>query len=223
LSVGRQLLVTDAGIAARLADGAAELGLALQQSQVQTLIGFLRLIERWNATYNLTAVREASAMVDHHLLDCLAAAAALIRRRAQASTRRLLDVGSGAGLPGLVFAVLLPDSQVVCVDSVGKKAAFITQAAATLGIANAVAVHARVETLRGTEYDVITSRAFASLEDFVASTRQLLADNGEWMALKGKDPAGELASLSGVSAAVERIHVPALAAQRCVVWMQPSR
>jgi len=221
LNIAREPPINDTVLATRLAAGAAELKLSLSPSQVHTLVAFLRLIERWNATYNLTAVRDAAAMVTQHLLDCLAAAAALLRHRNPSATRRLLDVGSGAGLPGLVFAIVMPDTQVVCVDSVGKKTAFITHAAATLAIGNAMAVHARVETLRGPAYDVITSRAFATLRDFVGSTRQLLADNGEWMALKGKEPSEEIALLDGVSSAVESIDVPGLAAQRCIVWMNP--
>lgn len=218
----RQPAIDDAEVAARLAVGATELKLSLRPSQVQTLVAFLRLIERWNATYNLTSVRDVAAMVHQHLLDCLAAAAALLRHRTPSATRRLLDVGSGAGLPGLVFAIVLPDAEIVCVDSVGKKTAFITQAAATLALGNAVAMHARVETLEGAAYDVITSRAFASLRDLVGSTRQLLADNGEWMALKGREPRDEIALLDGVSSIVESIHVPGLAAERCVVWMKSS-
>jgi 16S rRNA (guanine527-N7)-methyltransferase len=205
-------------LAERIATGAAELNLRLDSSQVDRFVAYLRLVERWGATYNLTGIRSPEEMVTHHILDCLAAAGALLRRRA-ASTRHLIDVGSGAGLPGLVFAAVLPDTSVLCVDSVGKKAAFITQAAAVLQTRNAAALHARVEALAGS-YDVVASRAFSSLPDFVGATRHLRADNGEWMALKGRVPHEELADLKGIRSTVEPIDVPGLEAERCIVWMQ---
>jgi 16S rRNA (guanine527-N7)-methyltransferase len=158
-------------------------------------------------------------MTTQHVLDCLAAAAALARRRGPADRRRLLDVGSGAGLPGLVFAVAMPDTVVVCVDRVGKKAAFVTHAATTIGAGNATARHGRVEQLAG-QFDVVASRAFAALGDFVAATRHLLADNGEWLAMKGKAPLAEIAALTGVVSEVEPVDVPGLVAERCVVWMR---
>jgi len=109
---------------------------------------------------------------------------------------------------------------VVCVDSVGKKAAFVTHAAASLGVGNVSALHARVERLRDRRFDVVASRAFASLPDFVAETQHLLAENGEWLAMKGKAPASEIAALRGVDAETEPIVVPGLAANRCIVWMR---
>ena len=209
---------SDQALGERIAVGAAELKLGIDPTQVARFVAYLRLVERWNATYNLTAVRDPEQMVMHHVLDCLAAAGALLRRR-PASTRRLLDVGSGAGLPGLVFAVMLPDTSVACVDSVGKKAAFITQAAAVLQARNVTAFHARVEALTGA-YDVVASRAFSSLSNFVGATKHLLADNGEWMALKGREPRDEVATLKGIHSTVEPVRVPGLEAERCVVWMQ---
>ena len=223
MSHRRPVAATDSALAEAIAFGAAELSLPLQATQVDALVRYLRLVERWNATYNLTAVRDARAMVTQHVLDCLAAAVALVRHRDAAATRRLLDVGSGAGLPGLVFALLLPDLQVTCVDAVGKKAAFITQAVSVLSIGNAVGLHARVETLTGREHDVVASRAFASLARFVAATRHLLADNGEWMALKGKAPRAEIAELTDVQSSIEPVAVPGLAAERCIVWLRPLR
>ena len=212
---------SDVELAVAVGDGAAALGFPLRPKQTQTLVAYLRLIARWNATYNLTAVRDPAAMVKHHLLDCLAATVALQRRRLPAARRTILDVGSGAGLPGLVFAVALPESQVVCVDSVGKKTAFVTQAAATLGLRNAVAMHARVETLTSPRFDVIVSRAFASLQEFVRLTEQLLADNGEWMAMKARSAATEVEALRGLDVAIEPVTVPGLAAERSIVWMRP--
>jgi 16S rRNA (guanine527-N7)-methyltransferase len=157
-------------------------------------------------------------MVTHHLLDCLAAAAALIRRRGPVA-ERVLDVGSGAGLPGVVIAMVSPERSVVCVESVGKKAAFITQASGSLGLKNLVARQERVENLRAPPFDVIASRGFASLSTFVADTRHLLAEQGVWMAMKGKTPETELASLDQVTAEIEPLRVPGLAAERCLVWL----
>jgi len=212
--------VSDRDLAERIASGALELALPLGQEQASSLVAYLRLIERWNETYNLTSIRDPGAMATQHILDCLAAAAALRRRRTAGDRRRFVDVGSGAGLPGVVFAVALPETEVVCVDSVGKKAAFITQAAATLGARNVTALHTRIERLRGRQFDIVASRAFSSLADFVAETRHLLADNGEWLAMKGKPPIGEIAAVADVAAEVEPVAVPGLTADRCIVWMQ---
>ena len=209
---------SDRALAERIGLGAAELDVALDATQVERFVAYLRLIERWNAVHNLTAVRDPEDMVTHHLLDCLAAAAALVRRRPVLPSR-LLDVGSGAGLPGLVFAVVFPETEVVCVDSVGKKASFIRQAAAVLRARNAAAIHARVATLSGA-YDIVASRAFSSLGELVEATRHLLDDGGEWMALKGKRPGDEIASAGAIVSTVEPIVVPGLSADRCIVWMR---
>lgn len=214
--------VADSELAERIAAAAIELALPLEPEQVSRLVAYLRLIERWNETYNLTSIRDPGAMATQHIVDSLAAAAALRRRRVPGDRRHLVDVGSGAGLPGVVIAVTLPETEVVCVDSVGKKSAFITQAAGSLGAGNVTSLHARIERLNGRRFDVIASRAFASLPDFVAGTRHLLADNGEWLAMKGKAPAGEIAALAGVRAQIEPLEVPGLAADRCIVWMRPS-
>jgi 16S rRNA (guanine527-N7)-methyltransferase len=210
----------DSELTELIASGAARLGLALEPEQVSRLVSYLRLIARWNETYNLTSIRDPRAMAPQHIVDCLAAAAALQRRRPAADRRYLVDVGSGAGLPGVVVAIALPETDVVCVDSVGKKAAFVTHAAASLGVGNVSALHARVERLRDRRFDVVASRAFASLPDFVAETQHLLAENGEWLAMKGKAPASEIAALRGVDAETEPIVVPGLAANRCIVWMR---
>jgi len=133
----------------------------------------------------------------------------------------LLDVGSGAGLPGVVFAICCPSLQVDCVDTVGKKAAFIQQAAAQLQLSNLRGVHDRVENLAG-PYDVISSRAFASLPDFVNWSAGALAEQGVWLAMKGKHPESEMAELPGTAEVfhVEQLEVPGLDAERCIVWMR---
>ncbi|HEX2540718.1 MAG TPA: 16S rRNA (guanine(527)-N(7))-methyltransferase RsmG [Caldimonas sp.] len=204
-----------------LLDGAALLDLEVDPSQVGALLGYVEHLLRWNRTYNLTAVREPRAVVSHHLLDCLAVVPALRRKRASPGRHRILDVGSGAGLPGLVLAVMEPGSEVTCVDSVGKKAAFIAQAAAALRLANVRAVHARIEDIRQDNYDVITARAFASLSSLVRATERLLNEGGVWMAMKGRRPDQEVEELAGaVDVEIEPLSVPHLASERCLVWMQ---
>ena len=204
----------------RLADATAQLRLAVDDPTADRLLAYLDLLQRWNRTYNLTAVRDPSEMLAQHLFDCLAVIEPL-RRVADAG--RLLDVGSGGGLPGVVIALLCPGWQVVCVDTVGKKAAFIQQAAVELRLPNLRAQHARVEALALPPFNVITSRAFASLSDFVRLTRSSLAPGGVWMAMKGRRPDDELAGLPADVDVfhVEQLSVPGLAAERCIVWMRP--
>jgi 16S rRNA (guanine527-N7)-methyltransferase len=136
--------------------------------------------------------------------------------------RSLLDVGSGAGLPGVVLAVCLPALRVTCIDTVGKKAAFIQQVAVNLGLGNLKSVNARVESLRGADYDVVCSRAFASLLDFTTWSGGALRERGVWMALKAKHPADEITVLpENVELFhVEQVVVPGLDADRCVIWMR---
>jgi 16S rRNA (guanine527-N7)-methyltransferase len=183
---------------------------------------YLALLARWNATYNLTAVRDLAEMRVQHLADCLAVAPPL-RRELGGRAARILDVGSGGGLPGVVLAVAEPGWDVSCVDAVGKKTAFVRQVAAELALPNLHAVHARVEALEAPPFDVITSRAFASLADFVRLTRPLLADGGVWMAMKGKRPDDEITALPPDAEVfhVEPLTVPGLAAERCLIWIRP--
>jgi 16S rRNA (guanine527-N7)-methyltransferase len=215
-------VVADAELAALIVGAQPALHISLTPAQVGLLVAYVRLMGRWNAAYNLTAVREPRAMVVQHVLDCLAVVAPL-RRRLAVAGRRLLDVGSGAGLPGLVIAAVEPRLEVVCVDSVGKKAAFITQAASALALTNLSAEHRRVEDMPDERFDVITSRAFASLADFFGATRRLLADEGSWMAMKGKLPSVEIAALPDLAFHVEPLRVPGLDAARCIVWARPIK
>ena len=202
----------------------SHVGLVLSDRQRQQLADYMVMLAHWNGTFNLTALRDPQDMLTHHLADCLAVLGPLGRHLAQRPATdllRLLDVGSGGGLPGVVLAIVRPDIQVTCVDTVGKKAAFIRQVAAELHVPNLRAEHARVEQLKG-QYQVITSRAFASLADFVSLTRQLLAPQAVWMAMKGKPPAEEQAQLPADVDVfhVEPLQVPELDAERCVVWMR---
>lgn len=207
---------------------AEAMGLALSDREIDLLMGYLDLIRKWNKVYNLTAVREPGAMLTHHLLDSLAVVAPL---RGQLARRqpgddapvRLLDVGSGAGLPGVVLAICCPEVTVTCVDTVAKKAAFIQQVAVTLRLPNLRGLHARVESLEG-PFDVISSRAFAALGDFVTWSRAALAPGGVWLAMKGKRPTEEIDALPGGVAVfhVEPLQVPGLDAERCIVWLRDS-
>jgi len=208
--------------------GVAELGLDLSDAQLGQLLDYLALIQKWNKVYNLTAVRDPAEMLTHHLLDSLAVIRPLrqqLQGRAPADGQglRLLDVGSGAGLPGVVIAICCPEVAVTCVDTVAKKATFIQQAAISLKLGNLKGLHGRVENLDD-HYDVVSSRAFASLADFVNWSREALAPAGIWMAMKGKHPAEELAVLpAGVEVFhVEQLLVPGLGAERCIVWMKLS-
>lgn len=207
-------------IESALAHSAAELGVELTDQASSRLIAYLQLLQRWNATYNLTSVRDPDQMLSHHLVDCLAVVRPMDAQLATPAAR-VLDVGSGGGLPGVVLAIVRPQLVVTCVDTVGKKAAFIRQVAAELGLANLQAVHQRVEAMPG-EFDLITSRAFASLAQFCMLTRDRLASQGLWMAMKGKRPDDEIAHLpSSVEVFhVEQLAVPGLEAERCLVWMR---
>lgn len=198
--------------------GLRDLSLPLGAAATDRLLAYLGLLARWNRVYNLTAVREPAQMLTQHLLDSLAVVGPLQRK--QARPGRLLDVGSGAGLPGVVIAVALPAWQVVCIDAVAKKARFVHQVAAELGLTNLTAEHGRVEAASTASFDVIASRAFASLADFVALTDARLAAGGLWMAMKGRRPDDEIAALpAGIHAVVEPLQVPGLDAERCLVWM----
>jgi 16S rRNA (guanine527-N7)-methyltransferase len=204
-----------------LAAAAAALGVPLSDEQLAALLAYLALIQKWNRVYNLTALRQPQEMLTHHLIDSLAVVAPLRRQIAGQAPVRLLDVGAGAGLPGVVVAICCPEVDVTCVDTVAKKAAFVQQVAATLRLPNLRGLHARVETLTQ-PFDVVCSRAFASLVDFTTWSRSALSEHGVWMAMKGKHPGDELSALPSDVAVfhVEPLVVPGLDAERCVVWMR---
>lgn len=207
---------------AGLREGVQALGLSLSDEQIQRLLDYVALIQKWNKVYNLTALRDPSDMLTHHLLDSLTAVAPL-RRHGQGQPIKVLDVGSGGGLPGVVLAICMPELNVGCVDTVAKKAAFVQQVAVSLKLPNLRGIHARVESLTD-PYQVICSRAFASLPDFVTWSRSALAEGGVWVAMKGKHPQDEITALpSGVKVFhVEPLNVPGLAVDRCMVWMKPE-
>ncbi len=210
-------------LAEGLRDGVRALALDLSEETQRQLLAYMALIQKWTRVYNLTAVRDPQEMLTHHLLDSLSAVTPLLRHTA-GQPIRLLDVGSGGGLPGVVLAICRPEIQVTCVDTVGKKAAFIQQVAATLRLPNLRGLHARVETVQ-TQFDVVCSRAFASLTDFTSWSFSALAEGGVWMSMKGKMPTDEIAQLPPETELfhVEPLAVPGLDAERCMLWLRPRR
>ena len=208
--------------------GVKALELNLPEAQQRQLLSYMALIQKWNKVYNLTALKTPQEILTHHLLDSLSSISPLLRHLAQSARGvgqevELLDVGSGGGLPGVVIAICCPHIRVTCVDTVSKKAAFVQQVAASLKLSNLCGLHARVESLKG-PFDVICSRAFASLPDFVSWSVGALSERGVWMAMKGKLPEAEMAALPSFAEVfhVEQLQVPGLAADRCMVWMKKS-
>ena len=197
-----------------LAQGLAELGLALPESAQQQLLAFRDLLLKWNKTYNLTALRDPEQAISHHLLDSLAILP-------HVGPEPLLDVGSGGGLPGIPLAIARPELSVRMVDTVQKKTTFLQQAAIQLGLKNVAVDHARVEQLSG-QYAQISSRAFAELKLFVTLTRHLLAPGGRWLAMKGVRPDDEIAALPAgiIVEQIVPLHVPGLDAERHLIILK---
>ncbi|MGV3743040.1 MAG: 16S rRNA (guanine(527)-N(7))-methyltransferase RsmG [Burkholderiaceae bacterium] len=208
-------------LGAQLGAGAQALGISLSERQRERLLDYLALMVKWNGVYNLTAIRDPAQMVSHHLLDSLAAVPAY------AHAQRVLDVGAGGGLPGIVLAIWAaethPDMRITLVDTVHKKTAFLTQVKAELGLSNVTVYTARVEQLQVAEqFDVITSRAFAELKDFIAWSAHLLAKDGQFIALKGILPKDEMARLpqGWKVSRVQPLSVPGLDAQRHLLFIE---
>ena len=202
-----------------LADGIREMQLDVTPAQQEKLLDYLALMFKWNAVYNLTSLRDPMQMVTHHLLDSLAAVPAF------KDARRVLDVGAGGGLPGIVLAVARPDMQVSMIDTVHKKTAFLNQVKAQLGLDNVTVYTMKVQELAVDEkFDVITSRAFADLSDFVEWSSHLLAEPGRYIALKGVAPQDERERLPQPwrVSALEPLRVPRLGAERHLVFIERS-
>lgn len=201
---------------AKLQQGLQQAGIDLPEPVQHKLLDYLALLQKWNKVHNLTAVRDPEEMVTLHLLDSLSVLPHI-------KAKRLLDVGSGAGLPGIPLALCLPGLQVTVMDSSHKKASFMRQAKAELGIANLEVVCGRVENFRPEQlYDVVISRAFSDLAEFVALTRHLCAPGAEWLAMKGVYPYDELAQLEIQPAQVIPLKVPGLQAQRHLVFLKAA-
>ena len=177
---------------ARLTAGIAELGLTLTEHQAEQLLTYLQEFHKWNRAYNLSAVRDIDAMLDRHLLDSLSVLAHVQTR----APRRLIDVGTGGGLPGIPLAIALPDCQVTLLDSNGKKTRFLFHIKTLLKLNNVTVENLRVEQFRPDQpFDIVISRAFASLADMVSRCEHLLSSEGLFMAMKGVYPEAELAEV----------------------------
>lgn len=203
----------------KLQHGLQLLGLELSTTQQLLLLEYVALLQKWNSTYNLTALRDVDSMISHHLIDSLT----LLPYVQNAET--LMDVGSGGGMPGIPTAIARPDLQITLLDSNTKKTTFLQQAVIELGLSNVTVAAGRVEAMHDKKVDVVTSRAFAELADFISLTKHLLNDNGYWAAMKGVYPYEELehvpASVEVVN--VDKIDVPTLGAERHMVIMRPKK
>ncbi|WP_288378292.1 16S rRNA (guanine(527)-N(7))-methyltransferase RsmG [uncultured Massilia sp.] len=208
-----------AALAKVLADGIAEMKLAIPAEQQEKLMGYLALMNKWNSVYNLTSLRDPMQMVTHHLLDSLAAVPAF------AGARNVLDVGAGGGLPGIVLAITRPDMKVSMIDTVHKKTAFLKQVKAELELSNVTVHTMKVQDLEVSDkFDVITSRAFADLSDFLNWSGHLLAEGGRFIALKGTAPAHEQERIPSEwrITDLQPLHVPRLGAERHLVFVERS-
>lgn len=212
------------GFRQRLLQAAADLGLDLQEQQVQTLLKYLQQMQRWNRTYNLTALRDPNLMLVQHVFDSLAVVPAIQRIADQKGEHlRIVDVGSGGGLPGVVLATACSTWNVHCVDAVEKKMAFVRQMSAVLGLCNLSAHHVRIEQAESFQADVVISRAFASLVDFVKLSERHVGPQGQIIAMKAKHPAEEIQDLESNTLwrvqYIEPLTVPELNAERCLVYL----
>jgi 16S rRNA (guanine527-N7)-methyltransferase len=212
-------------LADALADSLSRLGLALDQRQQSRLLQFGELLRQWNRVHNLTAIDRPDQLLTHHLLDSLAAVPT-IARRAGGRHIRLLDVGSGGGMPGIPAAIAMPDVTVTLIDKVRKKAAFLLQAKLELQLHNVEVLHGRVEGIRTEPFDIITARALSSLDELVRWTRHLLVPGGCWIAMKGSLPLDEIAALARAAPEVAvvdtvKLRVPGLEAERHLVVIEP--
>ncbi|MDP5070938.1 MAG: 16S rRNA (guanine(527)-N(7))-methyltransferase RsmG [Congregibacter sp.] len=202
----------------QLSDGLHTLGLVLSSAQQQSLLDYLQLLSRWNKTYNLTAVRDEKAMVTRHLLDSLAIAA-------QLNGQRFVDVGTGAGLPGIPLAIALPECHFTLLDSNGKKTRFLVNAISTLGLKNVTVIKSRVEDyLPELGYDGVLSRAFASLDAMISSCIHLLGPHGELLAMKGQRPEEELQRIDpeALQLSIIDLQIPGLLEDRCLLRLRPQ-
>ncbi len=197
--------------AALLAQGIASMGLAVSDEAQQKLLIYLALLQKWNKVYNLTAVRDPLEMVTLHLLDSLSVLPYV-------NSKNILDVGSGGGLPGIVLAICKPDLQVTTIDTVQKKVIFMRQVKGELGLDNLTPVHARVENFQADErFELVISRAFSEIALFLALTQHLIAENGQWFAMKGVIPTSEIEGLPIVPANIIALKVAGLNAERHLV------
>jgi len=217
----------DAGLAQRLRQASESLALQMDASQAGKLLAYLAQMQRWNRTYNLTAIRDPRQMLVQHLFDSLSVVNPLSRAIEAGVAASVYDIGSGAGLPGVVLAIMRPGWQVGCVDAVEKKMAFVRQMSGVLALPNLRALHARVETLPPAGCGIVISRAFASLNDFASLAGRHVRNDGTLVAMKGKVPEDEIQALHQQGEwqvqDIQALQVPALDAQRCLIWMRRSQ
>jgi 16S rRNA (guanine527-N7)-methyltransferase len=210
----------------RLARALNVLRLSATPTQQATLLRYLSELLRWNKTYNLTAIRDLDQALVHHIFDSLSLVNPVRQVLASHPTEvsGIVDVGSGGGLPGVILAIMLPSAQVTCVDAVEKKSMFVRQMANVLALPNLTAQHARIETLEPLQSVIVTSRAFASLEDFAQLAGRHVREGGVLLAMKGRPPTEEINVLQALTSwsahTVQPLIVPELESQRCLVWMQ---
>lgn len=210
----------DSSLLEDIASGAEEFGVVLSRPQIHQLDDYAQLLMRWNSVHNLTAIRSNRELLTHHLLDSLAIVPHVVRLMA-GEPARVLDVGSGGGLPGIVLAIAEPSLRLTLVDAVQKKCAFLTQARLELRLLNVEVVHGRVEALKLPAQDIIVARALGALATIVAWTGHLLKPGGCWLVMKGKRPDDELSALPpGVTAAALPLRVPGLDEQRHLIVMR---
>jgi 16S rRNA (guanine527-N7)-methyltransferase len=210
------MTATTAPIEQQLADGLAQLGIPAPPDVREKLLAFVRLLDRWNRVFNLTAVRDADRVVSVHILDSLAVLP-------HVAGPRVLDVGSGGGLPGIPLAIVRSEWSLTLLDSNAKKCAFLRQAAAELRLPNVTVAETRVESFRSAPFDTVVSRAFSEIAPFIEATHHLVAHGGRWVAMKGVRPEAELSRLPATARviAVESLAVPFLNAERHAVILQP--
>lgn len=208
----------------RLRRAAGQLELQLDDQQFAALLSYLDQLQRWNRTYNLTALRDPDEMLVQHVFDSLSVVRPLQDRLGHSGkATRVLDVGSGGGLPGVVLAIANPQWNVCCIDAVEKKTAFVRQMVGALNLPNLSARHGRVESLAPMEADAVISRAFASLLDFSNLAGRHVGQEGWLVAMKGREPLEEIESLHNAAAwhvvQIQTLSVPELDAQRCLLWI----
>ena len=203
----------------QLQSGLNAMNLDLTMPQQLLLLEYVALLKKWNSTYNLTALRDENTMISHHLLDSLT----LLPYVANAQT--LMDVGSGGGMPGIPTAICRPDLHITLLDSNTKKTTFLQQAVIELGLKNVTVASGRVEAMHDKKVDVVTSRAFAELHDFIALTKHLLNESGYWAAMKGVYPYEELENVPQNIEVyqIDKLNVPTLNAERHMVLMRPKK
>ncbi len=209
--------MTDPKLQQRLRDGAAAMGVTLTDAQIDQLLAYLTLFHKWNKTYNLSAIRELEAQLDRHLLDSLSVVPHI-------DADRIIDVGTGGGLPGMVLAIVFPQRHFTLLDSAGKKTRFLFQVKTQLGLDNVQVENRRVESFQPQQpYDAVISRAFASLEDMTTGCRHLLRDGGVFYAMKGIYPTDELSAVAkhyNVSASYP-LQVPREEGERHLLVLEP--